>query len=194
MTLIPKDMTSVYKGTTDATRWQRAVYADHLPPCNNACPAGLNIEAWLYSRRRASTRMPGANTWKRIRFRRHMGALAIILAKAPAIDSSSINPCHRRSRGKRAGGLRRGIVAIGTQLATRLNIPAIYGGKMIDAISLLEQVEKAARPCLAASLVLPAAAILRWMLPALPSALGRRKRFSSSASTRHIWKLILMRR
>lgn len=51
MTLIPKDMTPVYKSTiakgTNATRWQKAAYVDHLPPCNNGCPAGLNIQAWL---------------------------------------------------------------------------------------------------------------------------------------------------
>ena len=51
MTLSPKDMTPVYKATiakgTNAARWQRAAYVDHLPPCNNACPAGLNIQAWL---------------------------------------------------------------------------------------------------------------------------------------------------
>ena len=51
MILIPKDMTPVYKATiakgTNAIRWQRAMYVDLLPPCNNACPAGLNIQAWL---------------------------------------------------------------------------------------------------------------------------------------------------
>ncbi len=45
------DMTPVYKATiargTNAVRWQRATYVDLLPPCNNACPAGLNIQAWL---------------------------------------------------------------------------------------------------------------------------------------------------
>lgn len=51
MTLIPKDMTPVYKPTiaegTNAMRWQRAADVDLLPPCNNACPAGLNIQVWL---------------------------------------------------------------------------------------------------------------------------------------------------
>ena len=46
-----KGMTPVYTATitkgTNAQRWQRAVYVDLLPPCNNACPAGLNIQAWL---------------------------------------------------------------------------------------------------------------------------------------------------
>ena len=47
MSLIPSDMTPVYKATvakgTSAARWQRPIYVDHLPPCNEACPAGLNI-------------------------------------------------------------------------------------------------------------------------------------------------------
>jgi len=28
-------------------RTRRPVYVDLLPPCNNACPAGENIQAWL---------------------------------------------------------------------------------------------------------------------------------------------------
>jgi formate dehydrogenase (NADP+) beta subunit len=51
MSLIPKDMTPVYKATiakgTSGARWQRPVYIDYLPPCNNTCPAGENIQAWL---------------------------------------------------------------------------------------------------------------------------------------------------
>ena len=51
MTLTPKDLTPVYKETigrgAGARRWQRPVYVDHLPPCNHACPAGENIQAWL---------------------------------------------------------------------------------------------------------------------------------------------------
>ena len=51
MSLIPKDLTPVYKATigkgTSARRWQRPVYVDLLPPCNHACPAGENIQAWL---------------------------------------------------------------------------------------------------------------------------------------------------
>jgi NADPH-dependent glutamate synthase beta subunit-like oxidoreductase len=51
MSLIPKDITPVYKATigkgTSAARWQRPMYVDLLPPCNHACPAGENIQAWL---------------------------------------------------------------------------------------------------------------------------------------------------
>ncbi len=28
-------------------RWQRPIYVNALPPCNHACPAGENIQAWL---------------------------------------------------------------------------------------------------------------------------------------------------
>jgi NADPH-dependent glutamate synthase beta subunit-like oxidoreductase len=51
MSLVPKDLTPAYKETigrgAGARRWQRPVYVDHLPPCNQACPAGENIQAWL---------------------------------------------------------------------------------------------------------------------------------------------------
>lgn len=33
---------------TGAWRTMRPVYVDRLPPCNQACPAGENIQAWLY--------------------------------------------------------------------------------------------------------------------------------------------------
>jgi NADPH-dependent glutamate synthase beta subunit-like oxidoreductase len=33
---------------TGSWRTSRPVYVDRLPPCNQACPAGENIQAWLY--------------------------------------------------------------------------------------------------------------------------------------------------
>ncbi len=33
---------------TGSWRVERPVYVDHLPPCNDACPAGENIQGWLY--------------------------------------------------------------------------------------------------------------------------------------------------
>src|SRR5512139_875939 len=33
---------------TGAWRTERPVYLDRMPPCNNACPAGENIQQWLY--------------------------------------------------------------------------------------------------------------------------------------------------
>ena len=34
---------------TGAWRTERPVYVDGLPPCNHACPAGEQVQAWLYS-------------------------------------------------------------------------------------------------------------------------------------------------
>jgi len=33
---------------TGSWRTSRPVYLDRMPPCNNACPAGENIQSWLY--------------------------------------------------------------------------------------------------------------------------------------------------
>ena len=33
---------------TGTWRSERPVYLDRLPPCNNACPAGENIQGWLF--------------------------------------------------------------------------------------------------------------------------------------------------
>jgi NADPH-dependent glutamate synthase beta subunit-like oxidoreductase len=33
---------------TGSWRTERPVYVDRLPPCNNACPAGENIQGWLF--------------------------------------------------------------------------------------------------------------------------------------------------
>ncbi len=41
----PPDLT-LERGT-GPVRSQRPIYLDLLPPCNNACPAGENIQAWL---------------------------------------------------------------------------------------------------------------------------------------------------
>ena len=41
----PPDLT--HERRTGAVRAQRPVYADLMPPCNHACPAGENIQAWL---------------------------------------------------------------------------------------------------------------------------------------------------
>ena len=42
----PVDLRAHAQGT-GARRTRRPIYQDFLPPCNNACPAGENIQAWL---------------------------------------------------------------------------------------------------------------------------------------------------
>jgi len=44
---ITLDVGSSLANQTGSWRSERPVYLDRLPPCNNACPAGENIQAWL---------------------------------------------------------------------------------------------------------------------------------------------------
>ena len=45
ITLDPGSSLANHTGTW---RTFRPLYIDRLPPCNNACPSGENIQAWLY--------------------------------------------------------------------------------------------------------------------------------------------------
>jgi formate dehydrogenase beta subunit len=42
----PVDLSAHAEGT-GPKRFQRPVYVDFMPPCNSACPAGENIQAWM---------------------------------------------------------------------------------------------------------------------------------------------------
>jgi NADPH-dependent glutamate synthase beta subunit-like oxidoreductase len=45
---ITLDVGSSLLNKTGSWRTERPVYVDRLPPCNNACPAGENIQQWLF--------------------------------------------------------------------------------------------------------------------------------------------------
>jgi 2-oxoacid:acceptor oxidoreductase delta subunit (pyruvate/2-ketoisovalerate family) len=45
ITLNPASSLANHTGTW---RTMRPIYVDHLPPCNQGCPAGENIQGWLY--------------------------------------------------------------------------------------------------------------------------------------------------
>ena len=45
---ITLDRGSSLANKTGAWRTNRPLYVDRLPPCNHACPAGENIQGWLY--------------------------------------------------------------------------------------------------------------------------------------------------
>ncbi len=45
---ITLDVGTSLANKTGSWRTERAVYIDRLPPCNNACPAGEDIQQWLY--------------------------------------------------------------------------------------------------------------------------------------------------
>jgi 2-oxoacid:acceptor oxidoreductase delta subunit (pyruvate/2-ketoisovalerate family) len=45
---ITLDVGSSLANKTGSWRDERPVYVDRMPPCNDACPAGENVQAWLY--------------------------------------------------------------------------------------------------------------------------------------------------
>lgn len=45
---ITLDIGSSRANKTGSWRTERAVYTNRMPPCNDACPAGENIQSWLY--------------------------------------------------------------------------------------------------------------------------------------------------
>ncbi|MDE3086496.1 MAG: NAD(P)-binding protein [Acidobacteriota bacterium] len=45
---ITLDVGSSLANHTGSWRVERPVYVDRLPPCNDACPAGENVQRWLY--------------------------------------------------------------------------------------------------------------------------------------------------
>jgi formate dehydrogenase (NADP+) beta subunit len=250
MSHTPEDMTPAYKVTiakgTNAVRWQRAAYVDLLPPCNNACPAGLNIQAWLslaqagnyedawhkYMEENPLPAIHGRACYHPCEsacnrqhldesvaihsLDRFLGDLAIekswtvpvgaktgkrvlVVGAGPAGLSCAYHlrrlgheveirdsnpepggmmrygiPAYRLPRDgvsaeiarieamgvtivrnyrvtdvlaeKAQGNFDAVFLAIGTQIANHLNVPAMDGGRMIDAISLLEQVEEGRAP------------------------------------------------
>ncbi len=45
---ITLDTGTSLRNQTGSWRTSRPIYVDRLPPCNNACPAGENIQSWLF--------------------------------------------------------------------------------------------------------------------------------------------------
>jgi NADPH-dependent glutamate synthase beta subunit-like oxidoreductase len=50
---------------TGAWRTERPVYVHNLPPCNDACPAGENVQQWLY-RAEERDQHAGETAWRQI--------------------------------------------------------------------------------------------------------------------------------
>jgi 2-oxoacid:acceptor oxidoreductase delta subunit (pyruvate/2-ketoisovalerate family) len=61
---ITLDVGSSRANHTGAWRTERPVYVNHLPPCNNACPAGENIQQWLYDAEEGPAQYEAA--WRQI--------------------------------------------------------------------------------------------------------------------------------
>ena len=84
------DMTTAR--ATGPARTAHPVYVDLLPPCNNACPAGEDIQAWLGLAQAGKYREAWETWCATTRCRRCTAGSATILAKPPAIAASSTAP------------------------------------------------------------------------------------------------------
>ena len=58
------DVGSSRANRTGAWRTERPVYVHNLPPCNSACPAGENIQQWLYDAEEGPAKYEAA--WRQI--------------------------------------------------------------------------------------------------------------------------------
>lgn len=61
---ITLDVGSSRVNRTGSWRTERPVYVDRLPPCNEACPAGENIQQWLYEAEEGAAGYERA--WRRV--------------------------------------------------------------------------------------------------------------------------------
>ena len=61
---ITLDVGSSRANHTGAWRTERPVYVHNLPPCNSACPAGENIQQWLYDAEEGPAKYEAA--WRQI--------------------------------------------------------------------------------------------------------------------------------
>jgi NADPH-dependent glutamate synthase beta subunit-like oxidoreductase len=61
---ITLDVGSSRANHTGAWRTERPVYVNNLPPCNSACPAGENIQQWLYDAEEGPAKYEAA--WRQI--------------------------------------------------------------------------------------------------------------------------------
>ena len=72
---ITLDVGSSHANRTGSWRVERPVYVDRLPPCNDACPAGENIQRWLYHAEPGDYERPGAGWSRTTRFPAVMGRI-----------------------------------------------------------------------------------------------------------------------
>jgi hypothetical protein len=91
---ITLDVGSSRANHTGAWRTESPVYVHNLPPCNSACPAGENIQQWLYDAEEGSAKYEAA--WRQIMqdntFPAVMGRVCYRPCETPATAPSWTRP------------------------------------------------------------------------------------------------------
>ena len=81
---ITLDPGSSLANRTGSWRTERPVYLDKLPPCNNQCPAGEDIQGWLFHAESGNYEKAWQHLTKDNPFPAIMAESATTPAKAPA--------------------------------------------------------------------------------------------------------------
>ena len=91
---LPSHSTSARASPNQTGSWrnERPIYVDRLPPCNNACPAGRNIQGWLCAAETGDYETAWRVRPSTIPCRPAWDASAITLAKASVIAPTSTAP------------------------------------------------------------------------------------------------------
>lgn len=77
---------------TGSWRTERPVYVHNLPPCNKACPAGENIQEWLYHAEEEITKLLGGRLWLIIPCQQRWDACATTHVKQHATAARLMKP------------------------------------------------------------------------------------------------------
>ena len=108
---ITLDVGSSMANHTGDWRTERPEYVRRLPPCNDACPAGEDIQRWLYEAESGGDgyERPGGRSLREIRCRRSWGASATTRARRPATVPARRGRRHQLGRAvpRRRGDPRR---------------------------------------------------------------------------------------
>ena len=162
---------------TGPVRMRRPIYTDLLPPCNNACPAGENTQAWLELAQAGKYRQ----AWETLVRDNPMPAVHGRVCYHPCegacnraeLDSAVSIHAVERFLGDLAGkqgwplqveaaSTGKRVLVIGAGVAQHVDIPARDAARVLDAVSLLRDVKAGETPRLGRRVVVYGGGIPRW--------------------------------
>jgi Dihydroprymidine dehydrogenase domain II, 4Fe-4S cluster len=158
-----------------------------MPPCNDACPAGENVQRWLYHAEEGGYEAAWRQTMEDNPFPAIMGRVCY---------HASQTACNRAKLDEAVVALEPGrtvtdaaallhefdgvFLAVGAQLSRRTYLPADDSARILEALSVLRDVADDDPPGSAAESSCTAAAIPRWTSPAARAGSARQTRWSST--------------
>jgi 2-oxoacid:acceptor oxidoreductase delta subunit (pyruvate/2-ketoisovalerate family) len=126
---ITLDVGSSRMNKTGTWRTERPVYVDLLPPCNNACPAGENVQQWLYAAEESGDRYEQA--WRQIMVDNPLPAVMGRICYHPCETS-----CNRAQLDEAVGinSVERFLGDLAIERGWNVTVDAAYSGKHVLVI------------------------------------------------------------